>query len=103
MAHEEEIAKCFAQSGDPEKTVLQLIKEGLLEDIGKQAIAESHIAGVSPVIMLNGKMFRLHPDGSKTPYEADLEHLGNIDTATSSSAHFSAQSGSFYRYKTTHA
>jgi hypothetical protein len=49
----------------PEGKILELIKRGKLLLTGKKAIEQSHKLGLSVTIVKEGKIVRLHPDGSE--------------------------------------
>lgn len=55
---------------DADAAIIGMAREGAFERIGEEAIAETHKLGHSATVLLDGGIYKLHPDGTRTLLKA---------------------------------
>ena len=55
---------------DADAAIIRMARDGAFEHIGEMAIAATHKLGHSATILIDGGIYRIHPDGSRTLLKA---------------------------------
>ena len=55
---------------DADAVIIKMARKGAFERIGEAAIAAAHKAGRSATVLIDGGIYDLHPDGTRTLLKA---------------------------------
>ena len=55
---------------DADAVIIRMARKGAFERIGEVAIAAAHKAGRSATVLIDGGIYDLHPDGTRTLLKA---------------------------------
>jgi hypothetical protein len=59
-----------AKEKDADAVIIRMARKGAFSRIGEEAIKASHKLGYSATVLLDGGIYRLHPDGTRTLLKA---------------------------------